>query len=148
MRSICSLTGCGRHVVGQGLCKRHYIRMRRHGDPLGGQETHRGDPRAFFLAAASSQQDDCIEWPFSKSMGYGEMWVDGKKQKTHRAMLLLVKGEPPDPDMMAAHAPVICHSRSCINPRHLRWATSSENALDMGLDGTGRQGKPGERPRW
>jgi hypothetical protein len=42
--------------------------------------------------------------------------------------------------MIAAHEPETCHNPSCINPRHLRWATDQENAADRIIDGTENRG--------
>jgi len=43
--------------------------------------------------------------------------------------------------MVAAHAPLVCHTPSCCQWRHLRWATSAENAADRSIDGTQFHGK-------
>jgi hypothetical protein len=137
-KSSCSIDGCDRTVTGQGLCNMHYRRWRRHGDPLGGQSTYRGQPLQFLESAILSAQDDCIVWPFSKlkNGGYGHVYLDGKLHTANRVVLIRVAGLPADPSMVAAHAPGICHNPACINPRHLRWATDAENATDRVVDGT------------
>lgn len=33
---VCSVDGCIHAVCSKGLCQSHYLRMRRHGDPMGG----------------------------------------------------------------------------------------------------------------
>lgn len=40
------------------------------------------------------------------------------------------------PGMDVAHQPLLCHTRNCVNPLHLREATRSENCLDKQIDGT------------
>lgn len=140
-RSICQIEGCGRPIIGQRLCAAHYRRLRKHGDPLGGRQTYRGEPAAVLSRAIRSQTDECIIWPFSKKNGYGEVFIDGKKHYTHRYVLTATFGAAPSPNMDAAHAPVICHNKACINPRHLRWATRLENAEDRALDGTEIKGE-------
>lgn len=147
MRAICSIVNCGRLVIGQGFCASHYRRLKRHGDPLGGQRTFHNDPISFLKKIiAAPHEDCCIEWPFSQKNGYGELRFGGMKQTSHRVSLLLAKGEPPVSGMVAAHAPSGCHNPLCVNPLHLRWATYSENARDMLIDGTSRRGSDG--PRW
>lgn len=135
--TICSVQDCDRRVTGQGLCNLHYRRMRRHGDPLGGRPTFKGDPLAFLEAAIAANTDDCIIWPFSiGGGGYGTMFLDGKYHNVSRLALEKAEGPPPATGMVAAHKPVICHNRACINKRHLRWSTSRDNADDMVADGT------------
>lgn len=137
MRTPCSIDGCGRPVTGQGLCNRHYRRMRRHGDPLGGRPTMAGEPLAFLEKAIQSNTDQCILWPYGKlASGYGSLYIDGEYTTAHREALRLAKGPPPSVGLVAAHAPGECHNPSCINPRHLRWATSTENSQDRKFDGT------------
>lgn len=33
-RSVCSIPECGRIVLGHGLCNKHYLNLKRHGNPL------------------------------------------------------------------------------------------------------------------
>lgn len=86
------------------------------------------------LSLSSLDTDDCIEWPFGRDRdGYGVFYLspngDRRQRKTsaNRAVSLLTFGDPPADGMHAAHS---CHNRSCINPRHLRWATVQENIDD------------------
>lgn len=74
----------------------------------------------------------CIEWPFSRDRnGYGN-YQDGTIKRAHRVILEAVKGPPPSPEKnIAAHN---CDNPSCVNPAHLRWATTLENNLDRFAD--------------
>jgi len=87
--------------------------------------------------AAAQNVDHCIIWPFALTPhGYGRVRYKGVRTSAHRVVLEMAKGPPPSSDYVAAHAPVICHNPSCVNPRHLRWASVLENSKDRILDGT------------
>ncbi len=99
--------------------------------------TKRGLALAFARAAAETDTDECIVWPYRLTTdGYGRLDVDGKRLRAHRFVLELASGPAPGPGYEAAHAPVICHNPPCVNPAHLRWATRVENVGDKVLDGT------------
>jgi hypothetical protein len=96
-----------------------------------------GSPAIFVNRAATHRGEGCLIWPHAiASNGYGRVWIDGVSHQAHRLVLELAAGPPPAPDLVAAHAPLVCHNRRCVNPAHLRWATRSENAVDTVLDGT------------
>lgn len=139
VRGDCSIDGCHEPAEARGWCELHYSRWRRHGDPL---IVLTGHVQTFVLRAAQYEGDDCLLWPFSLSeAGYGQVagrHPDGSRTNTpaNRAVLIAASGPPPDPAMHAAHAPLICHTPACVNPRHLRWATPAENMNDKLIDGT------------
>ncbi len=138
----CSIEGCRRPVRSRKLCNVHYRRLLRHGDPEAGR-TPKGEPSEFIARATWHDSDDCLLWPYKQNgHGYGSVWVDGHARQAHRVVLELTEGSPEDPLMEAAHQPVVCHNRLCVNPRHLRWATKSENQLDRRLDGTNIKPQP------
>ncbi len=136
----CSVAECGKPVRLKGYCESHYRRQLRHGNPLAGCRP-RGEAYAWLLAHTSYASDDCLIWPFYKKRGYGAVTLPGGKQTpASRQMCILAHGEPPSLSHVAAHT---CGKGSdgCVNPRHLRWATQSENEADKRLHGTALLGE-------
>ena len=88
--------------------------------------------------------DGCWLWTGgSNSGGYGQIKYKGAQQKAHRVSLSIALKRPILEGFEVAHAPVICHTRLCVNPQHLREATRIENQSDRILDGTHSIGKKG-----
>lgn len=138
---LCSIPDCGKPHYGLGYCRRHWARAHVHnGDPRAGP-AFRGEPLAWLLRHATYTGDDCLRWPFAKgTKGRGTMKLNGKTIGAHRAMCILVYGEPPTPAHEAAHSCGNGHLR-CVNPRHLRWATSLQNAADAIEHGRSNRGE-------
>jgi len=132
----CNVNGCfGRHKA-KGYCKKHYVRYKNHGTPIG-PGTEIGAPATFLSAVVANPPNQCVSWPYGKYPdGYGRIRINGMDIGAHRAALLAYAGPPPNGKPYAAHRPNICHNRSCVNPKHLRWASPKENTFDMLKDGT------------
>lgn len=83
--------------------------------------------RSWLHQTLNTPTDNCRMWPFGVSgAGYGRTTVDGRQVEIHRHVCTIVHG-PPKPGMVAAHR---CGNKRCANPRHIRWATRSENEID------------------
>lgn len=90
-----------------------------------------GEPMAWLLSHVEYDDDACLMWPYGKgSRGrYGAVFYRGRVDGAHRVMCELKHGTAPP------HAPLAAHScgrgsDGCVNPKHLRWATTDENGSD------------------
>ena len=130
---LCKIVDCNSQSKTMGYCSKHYQRVQKHGDP--NLETNKGKLLPFLEASLSYDGDDCLRWPFSLANGRGQAFVDGERHGAARAMCIMAHGEPPTPEHQSAHSCGKGHE-GCVNPKHLRWATATENAADKVSHGT------------
>lgn len=72
-------------------------------------------------------EDECWTWTGqSGAGGYGVMKMNGKAVKAHRVSYLLSHDELPH-DLDVLHS---CDNPSCVNPKHLRLGTHTDNMRD------------------
>lgn len=138
---ICSIDGCDKPVRGRGWCGKHYMRWYNYGDPT--KKLNRYGDAGKFLenVAFSFDGDDCLLWPFDRNpKGYGRHQSGGKRRAAHRIVCAAVHGEAPSRRHVCAHSCGNGHL-GCVNPRHLRWATQSENHADKLIHGTMARGE-------
>jgi hypothetical protein len=129
----CAVTSCSKGAMHRGLCKAHYARLRRYGDPEASKPSPITKPIAFIENAVGHNDDDCLLWPYGLfNNGYGYVHISRKMLRAHRVVCERVYGAAPD-EMVAAHS---CGVRACVNPHHLRWATKKDNNADMITHGT------------
>jgi len=149
--SICTVDGCGRPAVTRGLCDGHYGRWKKYRDPKPdlplreiAKRPPEGEAQRFVLEVAPKfTGDECLIYPYGKSSrGYGAVDINGKKRSVHVVVCELVWGPRPGPRFEVAHN---CGVRACCNPKHLRWATRSENHADKLRHGTAQRGE--QHPR-
>lgn len=139
----CSVKNCDRPHIAKGFCNSHYKRVQRHGSaaPERRLKAGPGKPRQWLLQHVEHDGDGCLIWPFARlSSGYGTVEWDGNTVTAHRQMCRLAHGEPPTTKHNAAHN---CGNGflGCIHPKHLRWATPSENEMDKVAHGTDARGE-------
>ena len=133
----CIIEGCDRPSYVRGWCRSHYKRWERHGSPTAGG-TFLGALPAFISTAIGYRGNDCLLWPFGKRHGYGAVYENGRQTSAHIVVCKAVHGPRPSPRHEAAHS---CGVSACVNPRHLRWATGSENQMDRVAHGTHNRGE-------
>jgi hypothetical protein len=138
---ICSHCGkyC-RHMV-MGLCRAHYNRLRKYGDPDAGRTPQGSGLKYIQEVALAYDGDECLTWPFGKGGdGYAQVRVDGKTLGAARYICGLKHGPAPSSEHQAAHS---CGrgTEGCVNPSHLSWATPVENQADRLIHGTDCRGQ-------
>lgn len=112
-----------------GHCSMHAARLSRHGH-IEKTRASPGDALDWFNSHKNYDGDGCLTWPFYRlSNGYAGMTIDGRGASAGRVMCEAVHGPPPFDYYQAAHSCGKGHE-ACIHPKHLRWATPSENNQD------------------
>lgn len=129
-----SKSGCA------GYCQVHRARLRIHGSFELPNRTPPGTYTRFIKECLEYRGGDCVIWPWKRSIssGYPHVNFDGYRGGAHRLICILAHGDPPFACAQAAH---LCGNSLCLNPGHLRWATSADNLADRVEHGTLRFGE-------
>lgn len=137
----CGVEACEKPVYAKGYCSAHYNRLARHGSPLGGGTEVGAASRFYRNDVLGFVGEECLIWPFSRgSNGYGQITVDDATLTVSALACAEVHGARPSDLHEAAHS---CGNGKlgCVSPKHLRWATRSENQADRVLHGTDSRGE-------
>lgn len=138
----CTIDGCQMPNLAKGLCSKHYSRVYRHSDADTLKILGKGEAVDWLRSHVFHGGDECLTWPFSSknTQGYGVTSFEGRMQNASAVMCHLAHGEKPTQGHEAAHSCGNGHL-GCVNPRHLRWATRSENHADKHGHGTMPKGQ-------
>ena len=129
----CSVPTCTERARSHGMCGTHFMRMERNGDLILRQAA-KGLPKEWLQRHVTHKGDECLLWPFSlDSDGYGHINARPHHTNAHSWMCEAAYGPKPSWADEAAHN---CGNRRCVNPRHLRWSTYSDNDMDKHAHGT------------
>lgn len=138
-RGACSVPGCDKAHLSRGWCAMHYARWSTKGDANAERVHEHKGLRFIEERAVTYVGDGCLIWPLGKTArGYGAVFVDGRQRGAHVVVCRLVHGSKPTPAHEVAHG---CGNRLCCNPKHLRWATRSDNHADKIAHGTSMRGE-------
>lgn len=139
----CSIDGCDRPIKGRGWCNKHYQHWYIYGDPLPRSVEDR-------FWAKVDKAEGCWNWTGAEMKdGYGNFRLSPSKNvRVHRYAYELLVGSAPD-DVEVDHR---CHNILCVNPQHLRLATTKQNGEHrQGATVRSRSGVRGvylDRGRW
>jgi hypothetical protein len=115
----------------------HYRRWQRYGDCNIVHKPANGTLVKWLEENVSYHGDGCLQWPFGRTVsGYGALKKpNGQSTTAARMMCEMAHGPAPSPKHEAAHS---CGKgdEGCVNPKHLRWATTIENHADKVEHGT------------
>ena len=108
----------------------------------------RGEGAAYkwLLKHVDHQSKACLPWPFCREArsGRGLLGHNGGHHWAHRLMCEFAHGKPPTPKHEAAHECGKGHY-GCVNPRHLKWKTTSQNQLDRRRTGSKLRNRYGNK---
>lgn len=146
----CSVEGCNEVSQKREMCGRHYQRWAKFGDANINLRANEGSGTRWLEQHANYDGDECLIWPFSStgkpkaahamnSKGYGQSYRAGKSIQAHLHMAILAYGDKRPEGLIATHICGKGHD-GCVNPKHLRWSTYKQNAIDRREHGTAHLG--------
>lgn len=140
MIKVCGVDGCLKPVKARGFCGAHYMSLHRKNS--GEFKTRKRGAVLDYINSVIREggTDECVQWPFATVKGYGRVSIDGRLMIASRVVCEMAHGAPPSGKHQAAHTCGKGHI-GCINPRHIRWASPSQNQMDRHDHGTALAGE-------
>lgn len=133
--NTCYAPNCTRQHYAKGVCFMHYKRLRANGS-IETRSTAKGAIPAFLRAAAVSESDECVPFPYNRDRnGYGHIRYQKRYFGAHVFVAELVHGPKPTSEHEACHS---CGGGAdgCVNGRHIYWGTRKQNVADAIDHGT------------
>lgn len=143
---MCKAPGCDRRVSDApftrnnrvGLCRRHYQRLRKTGDPVGSRRPS-WDVRLTSRIDTAGGEVACHPWTgFRNRDGYGLISAQrrGKSLRVSRVLMEIELGR----ELLDAESVLhTCDDTSCCNLRHMKLGTQAESMADMVARGRRRR---------
>jgi hypothetical protein len=134
LKAICSVNECNNLVNCRGLCNKHYLRWRHHGDTsIVLNNRNMSTEERFWIKV--NKTDGCWLWTGNTLKGgYGYFWFTGKNVLAHRFAYELLVGPIPDGLELDHIKNNGCTNRNCVKaiadefgPAHLEPVTRLEN---------------------
>jgi hypothetical protein len=124
-REGCEVPDCTGKHFGAGLCVKHYMRKRRHGNLIG--KFPQGPAEERFWRNVD-KTGECWTWTGGRAIdGYGSFYADGAGIAAHRFSYQLHNGPIPA-GLVICHR---CDNPPCVRPDHLFLGTQLDNVRDM-----------------
>lgn len=125
----CRVEGCEGALVARGLCRKHYGRWYKYGDPLVVKQHQMHGATVLERWESNVQKSSgCWEWSgYRDENGYGRLNVDGVPVLAHRLSWTILRHEL-TPQQHVLHR---CDNPPCVRPEHLFLGDQSANVADM-----------------
>jgi hypothetical protein len=126
LEKICDFGPCDYPRSNRGMLCAAHAAQRRRGKQLGPVKRRVTGIERFWSKVEKT--DTCWNWVAGHSgTGYGIYHYEGITQPAHRVSYEMHKGKIPE-GILIDH---ICHNKSCVNPGHLRLATTKQNMENL-----------------
>lgn len=123
MGDACKHPGCTRPKGrALGYCNAHYGRQLKGKDMDAPIRNVRATDRERFWAKVD-KSGECWKWTGATFRGYGVFRIKGSTSVAHRVSYEWANGEIPSGEQLDH----MCHTRGCVNPSHLRFASHALN---------------------